>query len=291
MTALQIFEVVFPAFALVAVGYGVGAFLRMDLATLTDTVVYLAAPALIFAAISQGPLDSGQALVMAAGAVTIVLGVGALVRAGAWLAGVSPGALYLPAMFMNAGNMQLPLSLFAFGEQGLRLGVVFFVTITILQSTIGVAIASGGGDYREMFRLPHVYALTAALAVRSVAADVPAAVMRPVELLGDMAIPMMLLALGLRLRTVRIASWRGPLWISAARIGGGFGVGWLFVTAAGVEGTARGCLLLASVMPAAVVNFVFAEKYANSPGDVATAVVVSTLVSLAAIPLVLAVAI
>ena len=86
-------------------------------------------------------------------------------------------------------------------------------------------------------------------------------------------------------------SWRAPLWVSAARIGGGFAVGWTYVTGAGVEGTARGCLLLASVMPAAVVNFVFAEKYANAAGGVATAVVVSTLISLAVIPLVLAVAI
>ena len=62
----------------------------------------------------------------------------------------------------------------------------------------------------------------------------------------------------------------------------------VFVFATGLDGVARSCLLLASVMPSAVINFVFAEKYANEPGSVATTVVVSTVVSLVTTPLVLA---
>ena len=60
------------------------------------------------------------------------------------------------------------------------------------------------------------------------------------------------------------------------------------LTIVGLEGTARSCLLLGSVMPSAVINFIFAEKFASEPGDVATAVVASTLVSVVTTPLVLA---
>jgi predicted permease len=65
-------------------------------------------------------------------------------------------------------------------------------------------------------------------------------------------------------------------------------MGLLFVTVAGLDGVARDCLLLASIMPAAVINFVFAEKYGKEAGSVATAVAVSTAVSLVTTPLLLA---
>jgi hypothetical protein len=98
----------------------------------------------------------------------------------------------------------------------------------------------------------------------------------------------MLFALGLRLRSVRWVSWRAPILITLVRIGGGYLIAAGYVASVGLEGTARSCLLLASVMPAAVINFVFAEKYAAEPGEVAAVVAVSTLVSLLTTPLLLA---
>lgn len=62
---------------------------------------------------------------MALGATWLVVSVGLLLRGIAGLTGLHLGALYLPAMFMNSGNMMLPLTLFAFGESGLRYGHSF----------------------------------------------------------------------------------------------------------------------------------------------------------------------
>ena len=39
--------------------------------------------------------------------------------------------------------MLLPLSLFAFGADGVRYSIVIFVTVAVLQSSLGVTIASG----------------------------------------------------------------------------------------------------------------------------------------------------
>jgi len=149
-------------------------------------------------------------------------------------------------------------------------------------------IASGRMSPREIFRLPYIYAVAAAFALQVWGVQIPTSMTRPVSLLGDMAVPLMLLALGLRLRSVRIYSWQQPLLICLARIGGGYIIALTFVQITGLSGLPRSCLILAAVMPSAVINFVFAEKYASEAGDVAAAIAVSTVVSLITTPLVLA---
>jgi predicted permease len=284
----QILATVVPVLLVVAVGWLLGERLALDLRTLTELVLHLGGPALVFVSLLRGDVAGAEIVVLAVGAAVIVLGVGVVVRVGASVAGRQPGALYLPAMFFNAGNMLLPLALLAFGEAGLSRAVVVFATMCFLQSSLGVALASGRFDLGRMLRLPYFHAVVAAGLVRAGGFEVPAMLLRPLEMLGSLAVPLMLLALGLRLRSVRSPDWRAPLWVTAARIGGGYLVARLFVGAVGLEGTGRSVLLLASVMPAAVINFVFAEKYGEESSDVAAAVMVSTLVSFATTPLVLA---
>ncbi|RMF18597.1 MAG: hypothetical protein D6760_13730, partial [Deltaproteobacteria bacterium] len=265
-------------------GYFFGALRRMDVTTLTDVVVYLGGPALVYTALVDAKLDPNEAGLLAAGAVVLVLGPGLLLAAVVR----QPRGLLLPAMFMNAGNMLLPLCLFAFGKAGLARGTVIFVVVAALHSTLGVTIASGRWTLGPMLRLPFIYAVVAAFAVRSGWLVLPEIAIRIVALLSQLAIPLMLLALGLRLRSVRIDSWRRPLLAGVARMGGGYLCGLAFVTAFGVAGTSRACLLLAATMPSAVVNFAFAETYRNEPAEVAATVVLTTLASVVAAPLVLA---
>ncbi len=288
MATLEILSVVTPVFVLVALGWIFGGWRRIDLASLTEIVVYIGGPSLVFRALTHDRLELDQIGVLAGGTLFIVLGVGLLVGLVARGTGRKPGVLYLPAMFMNAGNMLLPLSLFAFGPEGLRRAAVVFATMCLLQSTLGVSIASGRGDFREALRLPYVYAVVIAFALRAADLAVPPLIARPIDLLADTAVPLMLLALGLRLRTVVVGSLRRPLLVTFARVGGGYLAASVFVWLFGVDGATRSVLLLASVMPAAVVNFVFAEKYGAESGDVATAVFASMLVSIVTTPLVLA---
>ncbi len=283
-----VIDVVGPVFIIAAVGYVLGAFRSIDIAQLTDFVVYLVAPCLIFSSLTADDLDLETMGLMAVGATWIVISVGLLMRAVGALTGKQFGSMYLPAMFLNAGNMLLPLSLFAFGEIGLRYAISVFVTVTILQGSLGVTIASGKPSLGEALRFPHIYATVLALFTNSSGVHVPAMLDRAIGMLGDTAVPLMLVALGLRLRTVRISSWRMPIVATIARIGGGYGMGLLFVLLVDLPTEARGSLLLASAMPAAVVTFVFAEKYGRGSDDVAAAVALSTLLSVVTTPLLLA---
>lgn len=283
-----VIEIVLPVFIMMGVGYVFGAFRKVNVALVTDFVVYIAAPCLIVSSLTGEDLDLATMGIMALGATWLVVSVGGLLRLVGALTGKRFGTMYLPAMFLNAGNMLLPLALFAFGEAGLRYTISVFVTVTILQGSLGVSIAAGRPSVMEALRFPHIYAAVLALLMNTTGFRTPAVLQRPIDLLGDTAVPLMLIALGIRLRDVRISSWRTPSIVTAARIGGGYMMGLAFVSVVDLPIEARGCLLLASVMPAAVVTFVFAEKYGRDSGEVAASVALSTAVSVLTTPMLLA---
>jgi predicted permease len=61
----------------------------------------------------------------------------------------------------------------------------------------------------------------------------------------------------------------------------GAAVGWLL----GFEGVAFGVMVLDCAMPVAVFNYMFASRYDRSPSEVASVIVLSTLLSFVTLPI------
>jgi hypothetical protein len=64
----------------------------------------------------------------------------------------------------------------------------------------------------------------------------------------------------------------------------GFAVGVTLASLMGLEGTARGVLIIECAMPVAVFNFLYASIYDNRPAEVAGVIVVSTALSFLTLP-------
>ena len=99
-----------------------------------------------------------------------------------------------------------------------------------------------------------------------------------------MAIPLMLVALGHALGSFRIARFGPSAALGVSRLVLGFAVGWLVTAAFSLEGTIRGVVIIESAMPVAVFCFLLAARYDRHPEDVAGAIVISTVLSLASLP-------
>ncbi len=197
-----------------------------------------------------------------------------------------PARTYAPSLiWSNGGNMGLPLCLFAFGELGLGLAIAFFAVSSISNYTIGQAIAAGGITFREVVRMPMTWAIIASIAMIATGAQLPTVAQRAVGLLGALTVPLMLLSLGYALASLRVASYHRSIAFSVARLVGGFAIGWLVAWGLGLEGAARGVVVIQSGMPAAVLNYLFAVRYNNEPQEVASIVVISTILSMLALPL------
>jgi predicted permease len=192
---------------------------------------------------------------------------------------------FLPGtVFANNGNMGLPLCLFAFGPEGLALGISIFVVSATANFLLGVSFASGKMSLRETLTAPHLYVVIAALGFLFAGIDPPRWLSNTTHIIGGMSIPLMLLALGVSLARLKVSSVGQSLILAAFRIGFGFGAGlvlsWLF----GLEGTARGVLILQCAMPSAVLNYIIAARFDKEPGEVAGLVISSTVLSLVTLP-------
>ena len=279
---------IIPIFSIIALGFALaGRRFGFHLPTLADLALLVTSPALMFTVLSGTHFEAKQWGALAGGTVWIAAGTALLALAYLGRSLRRRRGLLLPAVFWNAGNMGLASARLAFGPEGLAAGAVVFVTMAILSSTFGIWIAKGENGLREVLRLPLIYASGGGILLALTDTTLPRLVMEPIEMMGDMAIPLMLLNLGMQLRTLRVTDLSHACVAVAIRMGGGVAFALLFVGVFGVSGLERQILLLNSVMPAAVINAVFAQRYGTDASLVASAIVVGTLASLISIPAIL----
>jgi predicted permease len=277
---------VIPVFFLVALGFIFARWKKINLVSLTDIIVYLGTPSLVFTSLASKPLYAGEVALLFCGVVGIYAGVGLLIRLYFLTFRFNSPGFALPVLFMNAGNMGIPLALFAFGQAGMQRATLIFVIATCLQYSLGLYILNGRGNWMETFRLPLIYAAGAGLAVNLLGNKIPELLMQPLSMLGQATIPLMLVTLGYRLNDVESLQWGHALGGALVRIAGGFAVANIAVMLIGADGVNRQVLLLYGCLPAAVANFVLTEKYGKDPGLAASIVMLSTLISVVTIPIV-----
>ncbi|MGW8368477.1 MAG: AEC family transporter [Gammaproteobacteria bacterium] len=251
-----------------------------------ELVFYLGGPCLVISSLTGSDLSGASLLAMGRNAVLIAavcaLGFGILIR----LQRRDLRVLLPPMVFSNNGNMGLPLSLFAFGDTGLTLGVAYFVAMTVLHFTFGVVLVSGRFDPKALLRSPFVLAAVISLVMLALELELPAVLDNTIRLLGQMTIPLMLLTLGVSLASLKVRDLATATVYGGLRVLVGFAIGLALASFLGLQGAERGVLLIQASMPSAVFTYLMAEHYQRSPQTVAGIIVMSTLVAFVCLPLV-----
>ena len=279
-------DVVGPVFLVAFVGYvwsRRGA--PFDPRFIALMVTSVATPSMVIDSLSTSGLQTG-----ALGAIALAsLLCHALSLGAGWLFVRAVGqttTVFLPALtFPNTGNMGLPLGMFAFGQPGLALSIGYYAVASLLQFTVGQSIAAKQIDPRALLRMPLIWAIAFGLFLALTGLQLPNVASRGLHILGGLMVPLMLLSLGHSLARLRFSSLGRGLMFSTARLFGGFAIGWLVATMLGLDGLARGVVVVQSSMPSAVYNYMFAERFGNQPEEVAGVVVVSTLMAIPLLPI------
>lgn len=284
----QIFNVISPIFAITLIGYALGrSNTQIDSRTISSLVLLIATPSLVFSTLTSLQVDTGVLAVMALSAVLCVTVAALSAMVVLYLLGMS-FRTFLPCLMLpNSGNIGLPVVLLAFGERGLVLGISYFFVIALLQYTVGAAISSGQFSPRDLMRQPLIYSLLLVGVVLVSGIEVPPVIASTTELLGGMMIPAMLILLGTSLARLAVSDLKPALIIAAARLLIGVPTGLLVIELLDLSGIEAGTVLLLASMPTAIVNYVFAERYRPDAPQVAGAVVVSTMLTFAALPVIL----
>jgi len=260
-----------------------------DQLLVTNLMTMVAAPCLVFSTFTNAQISFAETGRMAEVTVACLCLFAAVASIGLRLAGM-PLRVYLPSMiFPNIGNLGLPVCKFAFGDRGLGLAMVYFAVTTIGQFTVGPAIASGRFRLDAMARTPLIYAVVIAVTLGGFGVAIPRWIANTAELAGAMAVPLMLMALGVALANMKAKSLGRSMTMAVVRLGMGTLGGWIVATYVfDLDGVARGVVIIQSAMPVAVFNYLFAMIHRNQPEEVAGMVLTSTLLAMLWLPLLVA---
>jgi malate permease and related proteins len=286
-----------PVFAIAGAGFLLARYLGVQVQTVSRVTFYALAPALVFNMLVSSQVEASQVGRMVLFYMLVTASAALMARLAAIplkLDRPSLSAFMLVVISSNSGNYGLPVAMLAFGREALAFASVYFLTSSLFSYTGGILIAASGRRtfaeaVRGVLRVPAVYGAAAAALTMIVHVAIPRAVMQPVMMLSDAALPMMILVLGMQLeRATRpdrptMVAVAVALSIVATPLAA-IGIAYLV----GLHGAAFQAGVLQASMPTAVITTILALEFDVAPNFVTSVVVFSTLLSPVTVTLLIA---
>jgi len=284
---MTLLNIVLPVFIVAALGFGFGRTQRqpLQMAAINRANIMVFCPALVFSALLDNPVDLAQGWpLLAAGALIIIIP--GLLLALLPMAGVGRPAFLVPGMFRNTGNIGIPLMMLAYGEDLLGDIIILFVLSNLLHFSLGLFLLSRGESRWLWLKNPNVWAAVLGVLLAAQRDWLPQFVLTAVELTGQIAIPLMLFTLGVRLSQDRIDQLGLALRINAVYLLAGLLALIPVLLLLPLTPEWARLVALSALLPPAVLNFLLCEQYRVDPKTVASVVLLGNLLSIATIPLV-----
>ncbi|MEY4529923.1 MAG: hypothetical protein RLZZ156_644 [Deinococcota bacterium] len=172
-----LFDVILPVLVVVAVGAGLGRFLKPDASTISKVTLYALSPSLALYNLAHSQADWISAVKIALGYILFVLIMGRVT----WLSSrdqtdETRRAMVAGVITGNNGNFGLPIALFAFGQAGLELALVVFTLSVFMTFVVTPSVLKDGtwrSKVRTVFTLPLVWAALLGVALNSLGLKIP----------------------------------------------------------------------------------------------------------------------
>ena len=286
---VTVLEIVAPVFLLAAVGFTwvkLGFEYRIEF--VTRLAMTLAVPCLIFVALMQADMDPSAIANLSLATLAAYAGVTIVFWIFVWIAGLNRRTYLAPLIFGNTGNLGLPLAIFAFGDIGLSNAIVVFAIMAVLSFTFGIWLVSGSGSPKKVLGEPMVAATILGAIFLWQGWETPTFLTNTLSLIGQMAIPIMLITLGVAVARLNPQGmWRATV-LSFIKVIVCVAIAWGVATVFQLDRISFAVLVVQVATPVAVTSYMLAEKYGADAQSVAGLVVVSTVMSVGALPLILA---
>ena len=288
---IKLFEVLFPVFFVVGIGYYLGKKNpKIDTTFITTFAANIGSPAMIIYSlnaefISFEVFKNYFWYYLIAIVCFFIVGVSLL-----YLLKVKDIIRELPPLLMpNTGNLGLPLSLFAYGQSGLGVAGAISALIILFHFTVGVFLADRKFNFDVVIKSPPFYAIIISVILLYYNIKLPTFVENTSSLLTYATIFLILMSLGIALTRLKVFSFNKALVCSVGRVILGPIIGFGVIKIFNLNGFAAGVLLIQCSMPSAVLNYLIATMYSSKKivDSVASTIVVSTFMSFITIPIVI----
>ena len=286
---VHISGVVAPVLLCVLAGYGLAIFkLPFDHKVVGTLVANVGYPTLILSHLTKQHIQLDAFLEMMLAALVSVVSFGVIGFVLLKLLRLPVRGFLSPMMLNNVGNVGLPLSALAFGAEGLAYALAFVVVVLVGIFTLGMWLPTGKITPGDIFKKPVIYAVVVTIVLMATDTRLPTPIQSMFDILGGLAIPLMLLTLGHTLATLNVGLLRRGTMLALLHLAMAAGVAYALVPLFGFTGAARGVFILECVMPVSVATYLWIEMY--DPEDapaVASFILISTLLTVIVTPLVL----
>lgn len=290
----RILGIILPVFFIITAGYIYarlrGEIVKTHLFSVNRLCVELLSPLLLFSALAAKDFDLADNLPLMLAGVSIALGSAFIAWPVARLCGYDARTFVPPMMYNNCGNMGLPLAVLAFGPVGLSQAVALFVACSLVYFTLGIRLlesgrAEGRQSHWAMFATPMMFAMLSGIVFAACRWTLPAILLQALRMIGEASIPLMLIALGVRMTDMNLRSWRIGLVGALVCPLAGLAIAMMIDPLISLTSVQRGQMYLFAALPPAVFTFMVAETYKQEPEKVAAIVMLGNLASLAFVPL------
>ena len=287
---IKLFEVVFPVFFIVGIGYYLGKKdKKFDTTFITNFAANVGTPAMVIYAITSTGISFELFKNYFFYYLLAILGFILLGIATLFILNTKDIIRELPPFIMpNTGNMGLPICLFAYGSQGLGVAAVVSSLIVLFHFTVGIFLADRKFNFSVLAKSPPFYAILISVLFLYFEINMPKAIINLTELLTYATIFLILMSLGIALTKLKVFSFKKALYSSLVRVIFGPLIGYAIILYFDLSGFAAGVLLIQAAMPSAVLNYLIASMYSPKAivDSVASTIVVSTIMSFITIPVI-----
>ena len=287
---LKLFEVLFPVFFIVGIGFFLGKKNpNIDTSFITTYSGNFGTPALVIFALTAGSVSFevfSNFFIYAIILLTLFGIVGII-----FLVLMKKDYLReLPTFFLpNTGNMGIPICLFAYGELGMGMAASISSLVVLLHFTLNIFLAKRAFDFHTIIKSPAFYAIIVTVLFLYFEQPIPQFVMNTVMLLAYGMIVMILMSLGIALTQMKVFSFKDSIITSIGRVIIGPIIGLIVIKIFNLSGVGAGVVLIQSSMPSAILCYLIASMYSPKEivDNISSTIVVSTLMSLITIPITL----
>jgi hypothetical protein len=287
---LKLFEVLFPVFFIVGIGYFLGKKNpNFDTSFITKYAGNFGTPALVIFALTAGGVtfEVFKEFFFYALILLSAFGIIGLI----FLIVMKKDYIReLPTFILpNTGNMGIPICLFAYGEMGMGIAAAISSLVVLLHFTLNIFLAKRAFDFQTIFKSPAFYAIIITVLFLYIEQPVPQFVMNTVMLLAYGMIVMILMSLGVALTQMKVFSFKDAVITSTGRVILGPIIGFILIKIFGLTGVSAGVILIQSSMPSAILCYLVASMYSPKiiVDNISSTIVVSTIMSLVTIPITL----
>lgn len=290
------FQVLLPIITVFAAGFMLQRIRPVDGRSVAAVSLYVLSPCLVFIGLYEANFDSDYLIItffMFGLFYFMVFANKVLAKILGWNQKRESAAI-LSTGFINSGNYGLPVVLFSLGEKAFPYAIFIMILQSLQNNFFGIYYASRSTSGMKkalinVMKMPTTYAAFLAITLQYSHITLPTAATSTISLVGNAAIPLMMVMLGIQLGSIRRLQESWPIIISSVTLKMLIApvIAFFFVALTPLDPLIGLTIIIISAMPPAATTTMYAIEFDTEPDLVSSITFISTLVSVISVTVLL----